>query len=108
MHTPAPEVAIREVAKMWSRLRQLADFAVLCRSYENSDVGCGVTYPADCDEDQEVIPTGFVRIYAGWGAPDGYELLVPEALYLRTLVELLREEGHLAEAARVHELLKPE
>jgi hypothetical protein len=50
------------------------------------------------------IPEGFVQVYGFWGPPDGYELLVPEAVYLDTLAGVLSGAGHAAEASQVRAL----
>jgi hypothetical protein len=103
---PDLESAIRDVIRHWSRLAELAEFAVDRHGFGDSDGGFGVTYPGDLDEYDRVvegcyIPPGFVKVYGFWGPPDGYELLVTESQYLRTLIAVLSDAGLTAEAARV-------
>lgn len=110
MRMPSPETAIRDAIRHWSRLPELSEFATERHGFGNTDGGFGVTYPGDLDEYDRVIdginiPEGFVQVYGFWGPPDGYELLVPESAYLRTLVEMLAEQGYSAEAKRVKALL---
>jgi hypothetical protein len=111
METPSPQEAAREAIRHWHNLPQLAEFAVLRHGYLNTDMGFGVTYPDDLDEyarvvECEHIPDGFVRVNGFEGPPDGYEVLVEEREYLRTLVSALMAAGHLPEAARVRELIR--
>jgi hypothetical protein len=106
---PDPEDAVRDAIRHWSSLTALAEFAVRRHGYGNTDGGFGVIYPGDLDESDRVadgihIPDGFVRVYGFWGLPDGYELLVPEAVYLKTLVAVLSAAGHAREAAQVQSL----
>ena len=109
MEAPEPETAVRDAIRHWSRLSELAEFAACRHGFGDSDGGFGVTYPGDLDEYDRVvdgfaIPEGFVQVYGFWGAPDGYEVLVPEAAYLHTLADVLSAAGHLAEASRVRSL----
>jgi hypothetical protein len=106
MQNPDREEAIREVIRHWSRLTDLADFAILGHGFADSNGGFGVQYPGDLDEyDREVdgirIPAGSVQIYGYWGPPDGYCMLVSELSYLDALSDSLSEAGHLKEAERV-------
>jgi hypothetical protein len=106
VQTPEPEAAAREAIRHWRRLPELADFAVCRHGFGDSDGGFGVIYPGDLDEYARVvertsIPERSVQVYGFWGPPDGYELLVDELAYLRTLANVLSEAGHAAEAARV-------
>lgn len=110
MRAPPPEIAIRDAIRHWSRLAELPDFAAKRHGFGNSDGGFGVTYPGDLDEydrvtDSVQIPNGFVHVYGFWGLPNGYQLLVPESVYLTILSEMLANEGHSAEADRVRALL---
>jgi hypothetical protein len=43
-------------------------------------------------------------VYGFWGPPSGYEVLVPEPMYLDTLAVALSAAGYAAEAARVRSL----
>lgn len=109
MDAPTPQIAIREAIRHWSSLTALSGFAIQRHGYGDSDGGFGVTYPGDLDEfdslvDGVRIPEGFVQVYGFWGPPDGYVLLVYEALYLDTLAGMLSEAGHNAEAAQVRAL----
>jgi hypothetical protein len=106
---PAPEEAVREAIRHWLRLWELAEFAVQRLGYGDSNGGFGITYPGDPNEYDRVvlgvhIPDGCVRVYGFWGPPDGYERFVPESVYLITLIEMLVEAGHEAEAEQVRAL----
>ena len=101
-HAPEPQMAIAEVVRHWSQLKDLAKFAVCRHGFGDSDGGFGLNYPGDLDEsDRETIPLGSVLLYGFWGLPDGWELLVPESLYLLTLGEIFAGAGLHAEAASV-------
>jgi hypothetical protein len=104
------EEAARDVIRHWRRLSQLAEFAERGHGYGDSDGGFGVTYPGDLDgydrQQGEFIPDGFVEVYGFWGPPDGYEVLVPEVVYLRQLASVLSAAGHSAEAERVWALVE--
>ena len=109
MQVPEPEAAARDAIRHWSQLPELAEFAVRRHGFGDSDGGFGVTYPGDLDEYDRVvdgihIPEGFVQVYGFWGPPDGYELLVPEAVYLDQLGDMLALAGHAAETERVRSL----
>lgn len=108
MQAPEPDAAIREAIRHWRRLPDLAGFAEQGHGFGDSDGGFGVTYPGDLDDfdraNGEIIPDGFVRVDGFWGAPDGYEVLVPEAVYLDQLAGVLDAAGHAAEAERVRSL----
>jgi hypothetical protein len=110
MQAPTPEVAGSEAIRHWSRLLELAQFAVRRHGFGDSDGGFGVTYSGDLDEYDRVqgaeIPEGFVKVYGFWGPPDGYEVLVSESVYLNTLAGVLSAAGYPAEAARVRSLAK--
>ncbi|MEZ6144598.1 MAG: hypothetical protein R3B91_04000 [Planctomycetaceae bacterium] len=43
-------------------------------------------------------------MYGFWGLPDGYEVLVPEKVYLSHLARVLFEAGHANEAEQVRTL----
>ncbi len=106
METPEPETAIREAIRHWSRLSDLAEFAAHQHGFGDSNGGFGVTYPGDLDEyDRKVsgasIPAGWGEVYGFWGPPNGYEVLVPEQVYLTVLAETLAAAGHSEEAALV-------
>lgn len=87
----------------------LAEYATNRHGFGDSNGGFGVTYPNDLDDQERasglLIPEGFVLVYGFWGKPDGYEVLVPETVYLETLAGVLTLAGHLAEAAQVRTLL---
>ena len=105
METPTPQAAAREAIRHWSRLPELAEFAARRHGFGDSDGGFGVTYPGDLDDydraSGEHIPDGFVQVYGFWGPPDGYEVSVPEPVYLDALALDLAAAGHPAEAERV-------
>jgi hypothetical protein len=107
---PTPEDAVLDAIRHWSSLTEVAEFAIQRHGYGNTDGGFGVTYPGDLDEYDRVeggihIPKGFVQVHGFWGPPDGYEVLVAEALYLDTLATVLSAAGHAVEAAQVRSLL---
>lgn len=110
MQAPEPEAAARDAIRHWSRLPELAGFAALRHGFGDSDGGFGVVYPGDLDEFDRTagahVPEGFVQVYGVWGPPDGYEVLVPESLYLTTLAEMLSAAGHTSEANRVRSLIQ--
>ena len=84
---------------------ELAEFAARRHGFAGSDGGFGVSDLDDFDRASgEFIPDGFVQAYGFWGPHDGYEVLVPEPLYLATLAGVLSAAGHAAEAARVQSL----
>lgn len=110
MELPSPETALRDAIRHWSRLPELAEFAIQRHGFGNTDCGFGVTYPGDLDEHERAIgaidiPEGFVQVYGFWGLPDGYEFVVSESAYLTTLAEMLAVEGYPAEAQLVSKLL---
>lgn len=109
METPTSEEAAREAARHWSRLAQLAEFAIARHGFGDSDSGFGVTYPGDLDDydraQGEHIPEGFLRVYGFWGPPNGYEMLIPEPLYLAILEEALLKAGLPQEAEQVRALI---
>ena len=95
--------------RAWSRLSDLASFAVARHGFGDTDGGFGVTYPGDLDEyDRAVegvnIPDGFVEVYGHWGPPGGYSLLIRESTYLEILAGVLVAKGLHSEAARVEAL----
>ncbi|MRV72452.1 hypothetical protein GJ700_12095 [Duganella sp. FT92W] len=105
--------ACREAISEWSSLRQLAGFATLRKGYCNSNNGTGVNYPEDLDPYQiEVegihIPVGYVLVFVFTDQmlDGGYELLVPEHIYLCVLADALAEKNHGVEAAKVRELAR--
>ena len=111
MEAPEPDAATRDAIRRWSRLSELAEFAVNRHGFGDSNGGFGVTYPGDLDEyDRKVsgvhIPAGFVLVYGFWGPPRGYEVLVTEPMYLDTLAEVLSAAGHTTEAAQVRSLIE--
>jgi hypothetical protein len=108
--TPDHETACRDAIRHWHSLPQLAEFAEQHHGYGNTDGGFGVTYPSDLDDyDREVegqfIPPRYVEVYGFWGPPDGYEVFVPERLYLSVLARVLQQNGYTSEAQRVETLL---
>jgi hypothetical protein len=109
MAAPDAVTAALDAVRYWRPMTELARFAAERHGFGDTDGGFGVTYPDDLDEyDRAVegtfIPPGFVRVYGFWGPPDGYERLVPEAVYLRVLADVLAGAGHMAEAAAVRAL----
>jgi len=112
MKAPEPTIACREAIAEWSRLSELANFAVLRHGFCNSNNGTGVNYPEDLDPYQiEVegieIPIGYVLVFVFTDPvlTGGYEILVPEHLYLCVLADVLAEEGHQGASAKVRELV---
>lgn len=114
MDAPEPSTACREVILEWRRLAELADFAERRHGYGNSNGGFGVHYPEDLDEydihvDGIQIPVGSLLLYGyAFVIPPGYEVLVDEKVYLRTLKDVLLEHGLVADAERVAVLLADE
>jgi hypothetical protein len=110
VEVPNPETAVRTAISHWSRLSDLAEFAVRQHGFGDTDGGFGATYSCDLDEHDRSsgrsIPEGKVAVYGFWGPPEGYELLVDEAVYLTVLTMVLTEHGLLVEAAQVQSLLK--
>jgi len=111
MQAPNPILACREAILAWSRLRELAEFAEQRRGYMNSDGGFGIEYPEGLDEYQKAvekieIPAGSVMV-SGYciAVPPGYDILVPERVYLTVLAEILTENSLLKEARRVESLV---
>jgi hypothetical protein len=109
VQAPEPDAAARDAIRHWSQLPELAEFASRRHGFGDSDGGFGITYPGDLDEYDRVvdgikIPEGFVQVYGFWGPPDGYEVLVPETVYLALLAGVLSAAGHAAEAERVRSL----
>lgn len=76
----------------------------------NSNSGSGIVYPEDLDEYQiEVegahIPYGWLSVFVYTHAiPPGYELFVPEYVYLKNLASALLEAGCTSEAKEAHML----
>ncbi|SDZ39283.1 hypothetical protein SAMN05518854_105454 [Variovorax sp. YR266] len=94
----------REIILEWSRLSDLADFAERGHGY-GSDSG-GIQYPEDLDEYERLvegtqIPEGFLRVYS-YGQDD---VLVPQSIYLRTLMDVLANAGFAGDMAKVQALL---
>lgn len=108
MEAQNAEDVARDAIRHWWRLTDLAGFAVAGHGYGDSNGGFGVTYPGDLDDFDRAsgksIPDGFVLVYAFWGPPDGYEVLVPEAVYLGQLASVLSTAGHTAEVEQVRSL----
>jgi hypothetical protein len=94
----------------WPDKLSLVRFALDRRGYGDSDGGFGITYPGDLDEyAREIegchIPDGFVLAYGFWGpAQGGYEILIPEKLYLEVLAGVLEGLDLPHEAASVRAL----
>jgi hypothetical protein len=111
MDAPDTKTACREVIDAWSNLAQLVDFAEQRHGFGNSNGGFGAIYPDDVDgymaEVEGIhVPDGAVLLYGyAFAMPPGYEILVEESVYLRNLMEVLREHGLTAEAKRVTVLL---
>lgn len=111
MDAPDAKTACREVIDAWSNLAELVDFAEQRHGFGNSNGGFGVIYPDDVDEymaQQEGVhvPYGSVLLYGyAFAIPPGYEILLEESVYLRNLVDVLREHGLTAEEERVIVLL---
>lgn len=106
MTSPEPHAACREVIAEWSNLPQLVDFAASRHGFCNSNSGTGVTYPEDLDEYQVAvegihIPFGWLQVFAFQDVSFGYELLVPEHIYLAALAEALAAIGLISKANEV-------
>ncbi len=100
----APELrTILKAMLCWS-ISRLAEFAVARRGYGNSDIGCGLSYPEGCGDDEDPISAGSVNVYAAWGTPGGEEYEVSEVLYLQVLALYLALHGRWEEAERVQGL----
>ncbi len=100
----AGDLRARQIADVirCGHLAQLAECAVRRHGFGNSDVGFGVIYPGDLDDDEAEaapIPPGFVQIYGFWG--EAFEFVIEEGAYLAVLAKTLRENGMVAEAERV-------
>jgi hypothetical protein len=103
------ELLLREVIDAWPFIRDLPEYAQQMHGYGDSNGGFGVTYSGDLDEyDQEVkglcIPTGMVQVYGYWGAPNGYDFLVAEKIYLQILAKVLSEKGYQEESSVIRNL----
>lgn len=101
-----PVSAVGTSIRHWPRLAELATFAADRHGFGDTDGGFGITYPGDLDDfdratERAEIPPGHVEVYGSWGPPDGYQILVPEALYLEVLAGILTVAGLDSEAARV-------
>ena len=111
MDAPDANVACREVIDAWSDLTELVGFAEQRHGFGNSNGGFGAIYPGDVDgymaEVEGVhVPDGWVLLYGyAFAIPPGYELLVEEPVYLRSLLDLLQEHGLTSEAERITLLL---
>jgi len=105
---PDPKKAACDAIRHWHGLPDLAEFAEQGHGFGDDNGGFGVTYPGDLDEfdreSGEYIPEGFVEVYGFRGPPDGYEVLVPETVYLGQLASALSASGHTREAERVRSL----
>jgi hypothetical protein len=100
---PEPELA--ELVRWVSRALltdRLVEYAIARHGFENSDIGCGVIY-ADPGGNHETahIPRGHIEIYAGRGAPDGFEAITTEDNYLAILADTLRAKGEADAAAKL-------
>ena len=109
MSLPDPAAAAREALRHGPGLLTLAEFAAAGHGFGDSDGGFGVTYPGDLDDYDRVvlglhIPAGCVEVYGYEGPPDGYELVIPERLYLTELAAALTAAGHSDAARRVRQL----
>jgi hypothetical protein len=102
---PDHEAACFDVIRNTIPLLRLAEFAIRRVSYGNSDRGCGLDY-GDLG-DGRVLPPGQILIYDFWGPPDGYEVIVPEAVYLSVLAQVLYQNGFAADAEQVQRLSSP-
>lgn len=109
-NVPDPTLAALISIRHWHDKAALARFAVVGHGFGDSDGGFGITYPSDLDEyhrevDGVKIPEGHVLAYGFWGkAAGGYEVLVPQRLYRRVLVQVLECIGLSNEAAVVRRL----
>jgi len=100
-----PTEALENAIRHWPSLVELATFALERHGFGNSDSGFGITYPGDQDEFDQVtngvIPSGMIQVYGFWGPPEGYEIYVPEAVYLNHLAEVLEKAGLSAPALEI-------
>jgi hypothetical protein len=107
---PDPTAAALASIRHGHDLAQLARFAAERHGFGDSDGGFGITYPSDLDEYDRAtgaaeIPDGHVLAYGFWGGgAGGYDVLVPESLYLRVLEGELERHGLSQEAAAVRSI----
>jgi hypothetical protein len=105
MSSPEQIAACRKAISEWRDLTQLPQFAIRRYGYCNSNNATGVTYPGDLDEYQiEVraisVPAGWVNVFVFQGpilSDMGYEILVPEHVYLLALADALNEAARLSD-----------
>jgi hypothetical protein len=110
--SPDPNTACRDVIAQWQFLSRLPEFATLRHGYCNSNNGTGVTYPDDLDEyDIEIegtnIPQGWIQVFLFQDpilSGMGYEMLVPEHVYISALADALREANHWFQSVRMRRL----
>jgi hypothetical protein len=107
-HPPDPTLAALIAIRHWRDKSALARYAGDRHGFGDSDGGFGVTYPSDLDDADRGtagadIPASHVLAYGRWGDghPDGWEVLVPEPLFLAVLAEVLECCGMREDAARV-------
>ncbi len=104
-----PELqTVLDAMRSWWPISELATFAELRHGYGNSDGGFGVIYPADRDDDESTAASlveGEVLVYAFFGPPDGYEYIVPEAVYLECVAAYFRAHDRADDVRRVEALM---
>lgn len=104
--------ACRKAISEWNDLTQLTEFAMRRHGYCNSNNATGVTYPGDVDEYQvevEVVsvPAGWVQVFVFQDpllSEMGYEMLVPEHVYLSALADALKEANCWIKAYKMRRL----
>jgi hypothetical protein len=104
--------AIRTAIAAGPDLVELAARAERREGFVSTERGSGVSYRHEIEALRRVddmmegdnIPDGHVLVYADWGPPEGYQVVVPEGVYLGVLADELARTGHRATAARVRSL----
>jgi len=87
---PDPETAVRSAIGHWSRLPDLAEFAVRQHGFGDTDGGFGVTYPCDLDaydrESGRFIPAGRSRCMVF-----GVHQMVMSCLWIRRCISRISQ-----------------
>lgn len=112
MSSSEQNAACRKAISEWGDLKQLNEFAKLGHGYCNSNNATGVAYPADLDEYQikvegASIPAGWVQVFVFQDpmlSGMGYEMLVPEHVYLLALADALNEAKYWIKAHKIRKL----
>jgi hypothetical protein len=112
MSLPEQIAACRKAISEWRDLTQLPRFALRGHGYCNSNNGTGVTYPGDLDEhaievEAICVPAGWVNVFVFQDpilSGMGYEILVPEHVYLLALADVLNEAHYWIKAYKMRRL----